>query len=388
MKIWNFFSGYVIIRVEGLSLEKFLNMAAKEDLRVFDARRISYTVLRISISASGYRKLKNLISDKYRVTVDKSAGVPFGFAWLNKRKALLFGIILIAAAVFVASLFVWDVRVTGVEDKEIDSIRHELKTLGVSSGVYKGNLDLDEVETRLIIQHEEMAWIDIRFDGVVVFVEIVPAEPIPEIIDENTPCNIVAKKDAYIESVTALCGRAAVKMGDTVRAGDVLISGLVWDIDKPRMLFAARGEVLGSVWYTSTVSQLIFKETREETGRWQMERVVIVGKDSARVDGQCTFAEYDTSAADEYYIGGGLFLPVKIEVLKHSEVNITKTPASLQNLKVFLEERAYYEAQAKIPRDAKIIAHKTFFDVEDDTLTATVYIQTQEDIGKVVYLEE
>ncbi|MDD5018438.1 MAG: hypothetical protein PHO15_10095, partial [Eubacteriales bacterium] len=65
-----------------------------------------------------------------------------------------------------------------------------------------------------------------------------------------------------------------------------------------------------------------------------------------------------------------------------------ETPADLNILKAYTEERAYYEALKKAPEDAEIIGHRTYFKVQDDTLSATVYLQTQEDIGKVVYLEE
>ena len=39
-------------------------------------------------------------------------------------------------------------------------------------------------------------------------------------------------------------------------------------------------------------------------------------------------------------------------------------------------------------RDAEIVGHKVFFNIESDVMEAVVYLQTQEDIGKVVYLEE
>jgi similar to stage IV sporulation protein len=198
----------------------------------------------------------------------------------------------------------------------------------------------------------------------------------------------VAKKDAYIESVTQLAGRAVVKPGDTVRAGDKLISGLVWDEGKPRMLFAAKGRVIGSVWYTGQQSLSIYRETREKTGNTRIERVVYIGSDSASIDGPCTFAEYDTEVVSEYYLGDGLFLPVRVAQLLHSEVVITQTPAPLDTLMVYLEERAYYEAMCKAPDNANIEGHKAFFKTENDILTVTVYLQTQEDIGRVVYLEE
>ena len=389
MRIWNFISGYVMIRVEGLSLEKFLNIAAQAGVSVFNARRVSYTVLRAGVSAGGYRRLSRLSLDRYRITVERRTGIPFGLVWIWKRKALLFGLAVVAAAVFFASLFVWDVQVTGLEDeKEADAIREELAALGVKAGVYHSSIDFDEITTRMIIDHDEIAWMDLSRKGVVISAEIVLAEPVPEVVDENTPCNIVAEKDAYIESIIAKSGRAAVEAGDTVRAGDVLISGLVWNEGFPRMLFAARGDVIGNVWYTATASRSIYDETREQTGRKETGRLITIGADSAAVDGACSFDIYDTQVIEEYYIGDGLFLPVKVSVIEYSEVVVSKTPTPLESLKVELEERAYYDAQAKVPEDAEIVGHETIFEIVDDIMTATVYLQTQEDIGKVEYLEE
>ena len=386
MRIWQFFRGYVMIRVEGLSLEKFLNLAARHDIFVYNARRISYTVLRAGVSASGFKKLKELGAQRFNIVAEKRGGLPSGFKWISRRYALLFGLIVVAAAVLAGSLFIWEVRVTGLEYLETKQMVKELEEHGIRPGVLKGSIDCDAVATRMIIAHNEFAWIDIHCDGVVVTAEIVLADPIPEIVDENTPCSIVADKDAFIESVTALAGEAAVRPGDTVREGDVLISGLVWDDGFPRMLFAARGEVMGNVWYTATATAPVFEEARKPTGRSETERVIIIGRDSASIDGQCTFDEYDTRVVDEYYIGR--ILPVKIAVLEHSEITVTKMPAELQMIKVYTEERAYYDAQKKVPDDAKIVGHRTFFWVKDDVLNALVYLQTREDIGKVVYLEE
>jgi similar to stage IV sporulation protein len=377
-----------MIRVEGLSLEKFLNMASREGIRVFGITRVSYTVLRAGVSAAGYRRLSKIASEQYTVIREKSFGLPFGIGWLIKRKALLIGLFVVAAAIFTASLFVWEIRITGIEYHKAARLLTELDTLGLRPGMLKSSIDLKELEMRLIIDHDEFAWIDIGFKGVVANIEIIPAEPVPEIVDDKTPCNIVAKKDAYIENVTVKAGRASVKAGDTVRAGDMLISGVVWDEGAPRMLFAARGEVIGNVWYTSVASVSMFNETHQKTGRTEIERVIYIGGDSASVEGPCTFDVYDTQIKEEYYIGGGLFLPVKVAVLEHSEATVTKTPKPFDTLMVYLEERAYYDAQAKVPQDARIVGHSTVFKVMDDIMTATVYLKTQEDIGKAVYLED
>ena len=387
MRMWNFLTGYVMIRVEGLSLEKFLNIASESNVPVYDARRLSYTVLSAVVSARGYRKLLSIVPAKYTMTAQKSAGLAVGVKWLTRRKALLIGLVLVGLAVLAASLFVWDVRVTGIDTRDALSLTEELTELGIYRGAYKGDIDLKKAEIRLIIAHDDLAWVNLRLTGVVVLVEVVPAEPVPEIVDESRPRHVVAKKDALIESVTALKGRAVVEPGDTVRAGDVLISGLVWDPEFPRMLFAARGEVIGSVWYAARTSAPLYEDVRIPTGRTQIQRVISIGHDSAPVDEGCSFAEYDTEVIGEYPVVG-LFLPVYMSILEHCEVEIRQQSVPRDVLTVYLEERAYYDAQGYVPSNAKIAGHRTIFKEEDGMLIATVYLQTHEDIGTVVYLEE
>lgn len=377
-----------MIRVEGLSLERFLNIASQAGVKVFDVKRVSYTVLYAGLSARGYRKLIKIVPERYTLTAGRRRGLPFGAMWLFRRKALLAGLLVVALGVVAAAQFVWDVQVNGLGAYEGNKIKAELAGKGIRPGVYKGNIDLKGITTDMIIAHDEIAWMNIGFKGVSVVVKIVPADMPPEVYDENTPCDIVAKKDAYIEKVIPLAGRAVVKPGDTVRAGDKLITGLVWDPGLPRMMFAARGKVLASVWYKGEESAPVYRETREKTGNTQDERVVYIGDDSASLDGPCSFAEFDTEVVKEYYLGDRLFLPVRVALLRHSEVVLKQTPAPLDILMTYLEERAYYRAQCLAPEDADITGHKTIFKTDNDVMTATVYLQTQEDIGKVVYLEE
>jgi similar to stage IV sporulation protein len=344
-------------------------------------------VRRIALSAHGYTTLKSVVPEKYSVTIEKKAGLPFGFKRLSVRKILLIGLAALGVLVLVASLFVWDVRVTGIERREAIKLTKELEPLGVFVGAYKGGVNTKQIETRLMVDHDEFAWVNIKLKGVVAEIEVVPAEPAPELVDNSRPCSIVATKDALIESVMALNGRAAVAKGQTVRQGDVLISGLIWDEGLTRLLVAARGDVVGSVWYQAKASAPTLKETRVPTGRTQLQRVIAIGADTAAVDAPCSFDEYDTHSVGSYHVVG-LFLPVKVITLEHSEVTIEQESVSLSVLKVTLEERAFFDAQRLIPQEAQVVGHETVFEEKDGVLTATVYVQTHEDIGKVVYLEE
>jgi len=385
---WFFLAGYVMIRIEGLSLERFLNLAAQENLRVYNVRRSAYTTLHATLSFSGFRGLNKLAHGRYQIVVARSGGLPFLWRRLWKRPALLAGLGVLVLAVIAASLFVWDVRVCGLNDAQSREMLAELERLGLHTGAYKGGIDADALETQLIISHDEIAWLDLRIRGVVAELEAVPALPVPKIVDENTPCSIVAAKDAYIETITPLSGEARVQPGHTVQKGDVLISGLIWDEGTRRMLVAARGEVMGSVWYTATVRAPLFEQTREPTGDKQIVREIAIGSDVVRVGGACRFAEYDTRLGGGYTLGGQLFVPVRVSIYECSEVELKQSPAELMRLKTQIEEQAFFAAQAKLRGEAEIAGHRAWYEVDGQTLVVKVYVQTLEDIGAIQYLEE
>jgi similar to stage IV sporulation protein len=375
-----------MIRVEGLSLERFLNLATEQGVAVRRVRRESYTVLKAEVTARGWRKLRRAVPDKYAITVERQGGLPTAMHRLTVRTALLIGLAAVSVGILAASMFVWDVRVTGLETRDAMALKVELAKLGVAPGMWKGGIDKDGIGTKLLIAHEEFAWIDVRVEGVVALVEVVPADLAPEIYDENTPRNIIASKDALIESVLPLAGKAQVKKGDTVRAGDVLISGIVWDPGAPRMTFAARGEVIGSVWYEGGAEASVWEEARIPTGRTYRQRVITIGGDSSAVEPDCTFENYDTAVV--YKVNIGVFLPVFITEYEYAEVTLVQQPCNYDELCVYLEETAYFDALAKVPEDAEVKGHHTIFRMDGCVMSATVYIHTNEDIGRAVILED
>ncbi len=111
--LWNYLSGYVMISVEGLSLEKFLNLAAKGNVKLWDVRRLSYIKMTACVSRSGFRKLRACLRGvrNTRIHIAAKYGAMFRLSFLRFRKALVPGALLFVAALASAAMFVWEVRV-------------------------------------------------------------------------------------------------------------------------------------------------------------------------------------------------------------------------------------------------------------------------------------
>ena len=156
-RIWQSVTGYVIIKIEGLSLERFLNIAASGGVHIWAVKRISYIELSARVSLSGYRKLKKLFKDsRYTITMDRLAGVPDKVGRANKRKFLFYGLGLLLVIAIVLSMFIWKIEINGENAARADVIQ-ELGQQNIVPGTWKNGIDVRELENRLIMNHPELS---------------------------------------------------------------------------------------------------------------------------------------------------------------------------------------------------------------------------------------
>ena len=101
IKIWNYFKGYVIIRVEGLTLERLLNLAATYNIYLWDIKRHSNIVLEMKSSIRGFKELREIVKKVgCRVEIKEKIGFPFVIMKLRERKMLVAGFLLFLMTIF------------------------------------------------------------------------------------------------------------------------------------------------------------------------------------------------------------------------------------------------------------------------------------------------
>lgn len=160
-----------------------------------------------------------------RLHVDRRFGLPHQVLLYRRRPGLLVGPLLAAAIVVASGQYVWDVRVSGnvllSEDEVVEALAHR----GLAVGSRIGRLDVDSIENCLLIDSDSISWVAVNLSGNVASVEI--REQLPEPQPEPTsPANLVAQRDGRIERIEAYDGWAVVTVGQYVRGGELLVSGL------------------------------------------------------------------------------------------------------------------------------------------------------------------
>ena len=146
----------------------------------------------------------------------------------NKRKLpILLGIFAFLICVYIESLYIWRIDVSGcgdyTEDEVIDIIDNYYPCLGKK----KKNIDADKLEKIISDRLEKVCWVSCSIRGTKLTVHL--SESVDVFTDHTSDraCNLVATMDCTVYSIVTSAGTPLVKAGDEIKKGDQLISGTV-----------------------------------------------------------------------------------------------------------------------------------------------------------------
>lgn len=221
-------------------------------MRLFGYRKISFenaselsfaiaTLLRSGISAQSdnkgnlYIRERDFLKNKDNISWQKAKNIsnPMGLAprlrALSKRRATLAAITISFLLMLASPSVIWDVRVSGNELLSERDVTSALEPLGLTVGMLWPMVDKSEIEASLLDACPEISWVNINRRGGVAYVEIMESVLPPKDDIEQGYCNIVATVDCVISEISVISGYATVSVGQSVRAGEVLISGVLPD---------------------------------------------------------------------------------------------------------------------------------------------------------------
>lgn len=284
-----------------------------------------------------------------RLKAGERRGLYFTALRYSRRAGLYAGFILFCLILSIGQATVADIRIDG-NAPEAQVIRI-LEECGITRGVSSHGLNLSQAERRLLLELENASWVDVSCVGCRVTVTVREGTPMPEMLDVNTPCNIISNRDAMVVETTVRKGLLVTQIGSGVQRGGLLVSGTVADGGQHLLYQHASAEIIGE-----------FTETREFFVPYnEMLRLA---------DGEKTEFKYLVFGEDVYplFIGGayvenalyteqteiidflGADSPFRIKTgtfTEYKEVDVTRTDDDcineLKRLKSDFEENFYSE---------------------------------------------
>ncbi|HEX3031536.1 MAG TPA: sporulation protein YqfD, partial [Bacillota bacterium] len=149
-RLWSWLTGFLVLKLNGDSLEKFINMAASRGIMMWDIQRLKGQSMVVRVRLSSLRPLRHIKRRSgVRFRVLEKRGLPFYFWQMKRRKALTMGAMLFIATLYILSSFVWFVDISGTKKVSRESVLISLAELGVKPGVWRYGLDLKGTEKLL-----------------------------------------------------------------------------------------------------------------------------------------------------------------------------------------------------------------------------------------------
>lgn len=383
--------GYLNIEVEGIFVERFINICKSKGILLWNIKMQKGVLLHANIGINDYKQIRTIAKKTgTKIRIRKKRGIPFILNKYKKRK--IFALILIIVAILISAManFVWNIEVTGNENISKEEILTALEEEGLKLGSYKGKIDANSIIHNIRLKREDIAWLGITIKGTNAEVEIKESTKAPEIVDENEYCNIIADKEGMITKINAQNGTAAVKVGDIVKKGDVLVNGYLEGKYTGFRYVHSLANIEAKVWYSKKEKIYLTQQVPTDTGNTEEKYSLSIK--NFRINFYKTlskFENYDTiSESKKLKLFSNFYLPIEIIKTTNKEYEIktvTYTEEELTNIwKTKIEE----ELKKQIANQENIINEQTNINAKEGYIEIEVIYEVLETIGvedKIVF---
>lgn len=355
--------GYVRFSIHGDFPERLLNQLALCGVSVWGIERQGDEI-RASILKRDYLKIREYRKNNRVFTkVLSRHGLPFSAYRYRYRVGFLAGLVLYFSALIFLSSFVWNVRVVGIESLTEQEVLSACCEIGLYEGRFKSGLNAEDLRTDLALKLPEISWASVNFEGVRATVNISEITAL-----KNPPqpsCNLIAERDGVITKFGVTSGTIKIKLGQTVKKGDLLVSGITEYKDGTYKFGVSSGEVIAE---TVREVELFVPFNQQKTVRVSKpitRRVLSVFGVHVPFYLGSVKGQYETETKEIKYQNSEMYLPVKITetvFLKTAveEFTVTKTEAEQIALtELEIKEQEDFKNTEILSRETEIVVTET-----------------------------
>ncbi|MBR6532943.1 MAG: sporulation protein YqfD [Clostridia bacterium] len=257
--LYRFFCGVLKVEFFGVYPEKVLNLCARNGINVWSARYKKQKIYCKMIARDFLLLHKILRKSGIKVHILEKRGFPFFIRKYNKRFGIVLGLIIFFSFLQIMSGYIWIIDVVGNETVKESEIISHCEEIGIKQGIRKSKISPKADAQELLLKNDKLAWGSLNIEGCRLTVNV--TEITEKDADNSIATNLVATADGIVKHIDVKSGNCLVKVGDVVKKGDVLVSGIIENMSETKFV-RCRGEI-----FAETQTEVILKEnlTRKET---------------------------------------------------------------------------------------------------------------------------
>ena len=392
-RILMFIYGFYRIKIEGMYIQRFINLCASKSIIIHSSKIEKSTILNCKILKDDLEEIKE-IADKVGciVGVQKENGIPFLVNKYKKRKWFAVAVLVIAFFIYFNSLFIWNIEINLDENKNLskNDIVDFLEKNNIKIGNKKESIMKNELKNQMCLKFENISWIGIEIKGTNLIINIeqniekedVEDNKIKELytIENN---NIISNKSGMIMKLTIFSGTARKSVGDGVSVGDLLVEGIMEGKYTGQRIVKPDAEIIiqNEVQIKKTKEFKTFE--KEKTGN--IENKVEIYINNFKINFNKTllkFENYDTIRENrKIKLFSNYYIPVTFSFLKNEEWNLVEKIYTREELETMLADEIEKEFESKYDvLSFEKIDREINYSESEDGLTATAVYKVQEKI--------
>ena len=383
----NLVKGEVTGRVESGFPERVLNLCAEYGIVFWDLNWASPVEFTFTMTRQDWKRLRRLSK---RIDCGMTAvgwkGTPFFLGRIRRRYGLWVTLGVCTALLFWGSFFIWDFEIEGNETVSQQEILWALDKYGIGFGTYGYDVDSSELRNHILLEIPELSYIAVNVRGCRAYVQVRERIPAPEIISKREPGNTVAAKDALVTAIQPWDGEKMVLPGTTVKAGQLLISGVVQnDVGGVRYL-RGMGKIYGRTWYHLQCRVPLTVREKVYTGEEKTRQALLIGKNRWNLYFGSSISG-DTCdkilSWDKWELPGGVALPVTVVTEKSRFYELGERERTREEA-LALAETVLAERLEGYLEEGEVLSREISAAEQDGNLVVTLSAECREQIGRFV----
>ena len=330
--------------------------------------------------------LLNKYSRTYKVTIIKKYGKLRLFDMLNNNKIMLSCLILSIVFLYMLSNIIFSIDII-YNDKEIVTlITNELNKYDIKKYSKKKSFTyLNKVKEAILKDNKDtLEWLEIEESGTKYIVRLVERKKESK-ETTYTYQSITARKNATITSIKANAGEKVKIVGEYIKKGETIISGILTKSDGSNLYTKASGSVLGEVWYKVDVEYPLYYQEEKVTGKSKnVLMVYFLNKEIPLFP----YKKYKQFKKQSKILFENNFVPLKIAKDKLYEVNLKEDIYTPEEATL----KAMDEAKKKLmEKNSRIVSIKEVIVLGKQNLNSKIklnlFISVIEDISEITEIK-
>lgn len=330
-------SSNVLVELTTSAPETLLNIASKQGIIFAAIEYMDPLHIRVLVSAKFLAELNKIVQcrgDEMKLV--KRSGIQYTVGKVLHRPVLLLGALIWLLLLLYLPSRIFFIEVVGNNKISTQEIINYAEIHGIHFGASRRNVRSEKVKNALLGAMPQLQWVGVNTYGCRAVISVVERTDPKR---DSTPTqlrSVIASCDAIITSVTVVKGNGLCRVGQAVRAGQLLVSPYT-DCGLSVKAETAEAEILGQTNRKFTaMTPLKISKRRNVDGKKTLfglrigNKIINFCKDSGILDTTCA-KMYEEKVL---YLPGGFALPIAV---------VRQTVVYAQNEEAILPEASVSE---------------------------------------------